>query len=237
MPAAVTVVMVSGFMQPASAWEPVANLLPERYPSVLLDHREHDYEGRLVEIAGAGEGAVLMGYSLGGRLLLHAAVRDPRRYRALVTVGSSAGLDVPAERAARREADDRLAAWIESTPIEDVVGAWERLPLFADQADALVADQRPGRLAQSPADLATLLRTAGQGALRPIWRLLPRLERPVLALSGEHDERYRTAAARIADLAPDAHARTVEDAGHAAHLQQAEAVAALAVQFLDENLG
>ncbi|MEJ7714979.1 MAG: alpha/beta fold hydrolase [Thermoleophilaceae bacterium] len=182
-------------------------------------------------------GAALIGYSLGGRLVLHAALRDPGRYRALIVVGSSGGLDDPAEREARREADERLAAWIEATPIEQVADYWERQPVFADQSDALVDEQRPGRLAQDPARLATLLRTAGQGALAPVWEDLPTLELPVLALVGERDEPYRAASARLAGLAPNASAATVEDAGHAAHLQRPEAVAKLAVDFLDEHLG
>ena len=48
------VLFVPGFMQPGSAWAPVAALLPERYPSTLLDHREHSFEGRLAEIAAEG---------------------------------------------------------------------------------------------------------------------------------------------------------------------------------------
>src|ERR671935_3176868 len=98
------VLFVPGFMQRRDAWRPVAELLPERYPSTLLDHREHTLEGRLREIAEAGgpaaraarvaEGArteaskeaarasslaspVLVGYSLGGRLALRAALREP----------------------------------------------------------------------------------------------------------------------------------------------------------------
>ena len=72
-------VFVPGFMQPGDAWAAVAERLPERYPSVLLDHREHTYEGRLAEIAAAGAGRpVLCGYSLGGRLALARRAARPR---------------------------------------------------------------------------------------------------------------------------------------------------------------
>jgi 2-succinyl-6-hydroxy-2,4-cyclohexadiene-1-carboxylate synthase len=234
---AVRVVFVPGFMQRGSAWAPVADLLGERYPSVLLDHREHSFEGRLGEIAPAGHDAVLCGYSLGGRLALRAVLREPGRYAALAMVGASAGLEDRAARSARRDADERLAAWIEAAPIEEVVAIWERQPLFADQSDALVERQRAGRLNHDPRGLAELLRAAGQGALPPVWRELPKLELPVLAIAGARDERYGAAAHRIAELLPLGRAELVEDAGHAPQLQRPEAVARLLGEFLDRHFG
>jgi 2-succinyl-6-hydroxy-2,4-cyclohexadiene-1-carboxylate synthase len=223
------VVFISGFMQPASAWAAVAEQLDQ--PTVLLEHREHSFEGRLAEIAAAGEGAVLVGYSLGGRLALRAALREPVRYRGLVTVGATAGIEETATRTARAEADDRLASWIEAAPIEDVVSIWERQPLFADQSEALIESQRAGRLAQEPLRLAQLLRSAGQGVLEPVWHELLSFELPVLAIAGARDEGYTSAAKKIAATAPNARAAIVADAGHAAHLQQPEEVARLIGAF------
>jgi 2-succinyl-6-hydroxy-2,4-cyclohexadiene-1-carboxylate synthase len=228
------VLFIPGFMQRGDAWRPVAELLPERYPSALLDHREHTFEGRLAEIADAAEeGSVLVGYSLGGRLALRAVLRDPGRYAGLVTVGVTAGIDDAALRSSRAEADDRLAAWMEAAPIEDVVAIWERQPLFADQSEALIEEQRPGRLSHDPGELAMLLRTAGQGVLEPVWHGLLTLDLPVLAIAGARDEGYVAAAERIADVAPRGRAAIVEDAGHAAHLQRPQRVAELIEEFLN----
>ena len=234
---ATRVVLVPGFMQREDAWRPVAELLPERYPSVLLDHREHTYDGRLAEIAEVGEGAVLCGYSLNGRLALRAALHGPGRHPAVVLVGATAGLEDPAARAARRQDDERLASWMEGAAIEDVVALWERQPLFADQSDVLVDEQRAGRLSHDPRELASLLRSAGQGVLEPVWDDLTGLRSPLLALAGSRDGRYAEAARRMADAAPAGHWRTVEQAGHAAHIQRPEIVARLVVDFLDEHLG
>jgi 2-succinyl-6-hydroxy-2,4-cyclohexadiene-1-carboxylate synthase len=231
------IVFIPGFMQPADAWGGVAERLGERYPSHLLEHREHTYEGRLREIAEVGEGALLCGYSLGGRLALRAALADPNHYSGVVTVGATAGIEAPGEREERARADAKLASWMETQPIDRVVALWERQPLFADQSDALVEAQRPGRLRQDTRDLALMLRTAGQGALEPVWQRLHSLPVPLLALAGSLDERYAQAARRMAGAVPDGRAEIVEAAGHAPHLQRPDIVAALLADFLDQHLG
>ena len=224
---------IPGFMQRGDAWRPVAELLPERYPSRVLDHAEHSFEGRLREIDEA-DADVLVGYSLGGRLALRAALRSPGSFTAVVLVGSTAGIEEGPMRVQRAEADEKLASWMEAMPIEDIVALWERQPLFADQSEALVEEQRPGRLSQDPRSLALLLRTAGQGVLDPVWDELHSFELPLLAIAGARDDGYSAAAKRIASVAPNARAAIVEDAGHAPQLQQPEAVASLIAAFLDD---
>ena len=211
---------IPGFMQRGDAWRPVAELLPERYPSVLLDHRAHSFESRLAEIAAAGEGRVLVGYRWAAGWLC-AALRDPDRYAGVVTLGATAGIEEPTLRSARAEADERLAAWMEVTPIEDIVGIWERQPLFADQPESLIEEQRAGRpRPATPAELALILRTAGQGVLEPVWHELLRLELPVLQRRRGPRRGRVERSGRIADAAPRGRHEVIEDAGRpAAHLQ------------------
>ena len=67
--------------------------------------------------------------------------------------------------------------------------------------------------------------------LEPVWHELLTLDLPVLAIAGSRDEGYSSAAQKIASTAPNARAAIVADAGHAAHLQQPEEVAALIAGF------
>ena len=221
-------------MQRGQAWAPVAGRLAERYPTLCLDPATHTLDERLAELrAVAPRGSVVVGYSMGGRLALQLAAREPDRIAALVTVGASAGIEDAAERARRRAADEELADWIESASIGAVVERWEEQPVFAGQPAELVAAQRPGRLAHRPRDLATLLRSAGQGAVEPVWDALPGLNAPLLAIAGERDEPYVAAAARLAELAPYGRTHVVAGAGHAAHLERPADVAAAIEEFLN----
>ena len=209
-------------MQRSDAWAAVAERLSESYPSVLLDCADEQVPRR----------AVAVGYSMGGRILLHRALEDAR-WPALVLLGVSAGIDDPETR---RSADDELAAWIERTPIADVVAHWETHPIFATQSEEVVAAQRPGRLSHDPADLADLLRKFGQGAMPPVWRRLPELDVPMLLLAGARDQKYVEAGERMAALLPRWLFRAIPGAGHAAHLENPDAVAAELRAFLDERL-
>jgi 2-succinyl-6-hydroxy-2,4-cyclohexadiene-1-carboxylate synthase len=210
-------------MQRGDAWARAAERLGERYPSVLLDRAD----------SLAPEGAIVVGYSMGGRLALHAALAEPARWPALVLVGVSAGV---ADPEARHAADEELAAWIEASPIEAVVERWEALPVFATQSPEIVAAQRSGRLSHDPKELARLLRAAGQGAMPPVWDRLPELGLPVLCIAGALDETYVAAGRRMASLLPRGTMRTIPGAGHAPQLEAPDAVAAELGAFVDERL-
>jgi 2-succinyl-6-hydroxy-2,4-cyclohexadiene-1-carboxylate synthase len=221
-----TVTFVPGFMQRGEAWQPVAAALAPRYRVQTLDFATWTFEERLDEMPAGG---ALVGYSMGGRIALHAALREPERFQALALIGVTAGVD---HREGRRRGDEALAAWIEQHSIEEVVERWESQPVFAGQPAELRARQRPGRLSHDPRKLAQLLRSAGQGAMPPVWDRLHELSCPVLLIAGERDERYVAAAHRMASLMPQARVRIVPGAGHAPQLEQPLLVA----EFLDEHL-
>src|SRR4051794_19273698 len=160
-------------MQRGEAWEPVAARLAERYRCNCLDLGTWTFEERIGEILDAVRpGGAIVGYSMGGRLALHAALRQPDKLGALVLVGVSAGIEEHAAREDRRRSDESLAEWMERRSIEEVVERWERQPVFATQPPELREWQRPGRLSHDPRLLARLLRSAGQGASEPVWERL-----------------------------------------------------------------
>src|SRR3954447_20095693 len=142
-------------MQRGEAWEPVAGRLAASYRSACLDFETWTFEERIDElIEAAPPGGALVGYSMGGRLALHAALRDPKHFAALVLVGVTAGIEDSTEREERRRSDESLAEWMERRSMGEVWARGEAQPVFASQSPQLRERQREGRLSHDPERLA-----------------------------------------------------------------------------------
>jgi 2-succinyl-6-hydroxy-2,4-cyclohexadiene-1-carboxylate synthase len=232
-----TLVLLHGFTNTGASWRPVVRALGERYRSIAPDIRGHGaaaertpvtLEAVIADMAGLAPGRFsLAGYSMGGRIALHAALALPDRIDRLILIGASPGLAESAERAARREEDERLAQDIESTDIETFAQRWAQTPVLAGLPDALAAQVHEDRLRSTPQGLAAALRGLGTGALPSLWERLDALTIPVTLIVGGRDAKFRAIAEQMAERLKDARVEMVPGAGHAVHIEAPEAVAAL----------
>lgn len=200
-------------------------------------HSLEAVEGELDRLAGRGP-LDLVGYSMGGRLALAFAARNPDKVRRLVLESASPGLATEEERAARRDADEALARRVERDGVEAFVDHWEALPLFESQRalpDEVRIRHRALRLLNSPASLAASLRGLGTGALPSFWGSLPRLRVPVLVVVGGLDGKFHDIGRRMAEALPLGRLAVVGDAGHTVHLERPEAWLGAVVPFLGER--
>ena len=230
------VVLLHGFTLTGASWNPVVSALGESYRASALDIRGHGsatdrvpvaLDGVLDDLAALGpDQFTLVGYSMGGRIALHAALGMPDRIGRLVLIGASPGIEDPAQREARRAADEQLAQEIEGSTIEEFARRWAQTPVLAGQASEVLAAAHADRLRNRPAGLAAALRGLGNAALPSLWRRLPEIAIPVALVVGERDERFRAIASEMAARLPAAQTIVVPGAGHAVHLEVPEAVAA-----------
>jgi 2-succinyl-6-hydroxy-2,4-cyclohexadiene-1-carboxylate synthase len=228
-------VLLHGFTQTRQSWRQTVAALGGRYRALAPDLPGHGSaaERRPASFAActayvralAGDRFTLAGYSMGGRVALHAALELPGLVERLILVGASPGLTDPAERDARRAADAELADRIEAIGIEAFAAEWGAQPLFAGQDERVAAAAHADRLRNTPAGLAAAVRGLGTGVMKPLWDRLPELAIPVTLVVGERDGKFRAVAEQMADAIPDCRTEIVAGAGHAAQLERPEVVA------------
>jgi 2-succinyl-6-hydroxy-2,4-cyclohexadiene-1-carboxylate synthase len=228
-------ILLHGFTQTGRSWQPLGHALAGRYRAIAPDLPGHgDFaERRPASFAACDaylraliDGPVtLAGYSMGGRLALHAALALGGQVTRLVLIGASPGLADPAERAARRTADEALADRIEQIGLEAFVREWAEQPLFDGIPRGIAEQVQADRRRNTPAGLAAALRGLGTGAMPPLWDRLGELAAPVELVVGERDEKFRAIAQRMAAALPAARLHVVPGAGHAVHVEAPGAVA------------
>jgi 2-succinyl-6-hydroxy-2,4-cyclohexadiene-1-carboxylate synthase len=228
-----------GFSQRGDSWDELAALVPGAYRWLAPDLQGTtmvEVEAELLDLwrREGVERTHLLGYSQGGRVALFVASRRPERLLSLATIGAHAGFEGEARR--RRLAEDRaLADRIEREGIDWFAAYWAALPMFAGltaRGKAVQARLDGARRSHHAARLAATLRGLGAGATEPFWDRLERIDVPTLLIAGAEDERYVAFGERLRAAISGSELAIVPEAGHAAHLEQPHAVAALLVAHL-----
>lgn len=236
--------LLHGFTQTGESLAALAEVLGRRHEVLVPDLPGHGasppasggLQGAARVLAETCGPACYVGYSLGGRLALRLAVDRPDLVERLVLVSTTAGIEDAAERAARRAADEALAARLEAEGLERFLEDWLAGPLFA----SLPPERRglEARLANDPRRLATALRELGTGAQEPLWDRLGTLvdaEVPVLVVVGSADAKFVALGRRLVErLGPLARLEVVVGSGHALPLEVPEELARLVERFLAE---
>jgi 2-succinyl-6-hydroxy-2,4-cyclohexadiene-1-carboxylate synthase len=234
-------VLLHGFTSRAAGWGSLLDALAEYQLHVIaldmlghgqssapadaqrytINHCQTDIIAAL-QVLGIRSGeAILLGYSMGGRIALYSAFSG--FFRALILESASPGLADPLEREQRRQSDHALANRIEREGVPAFIAYWEQLPLFASQ-HTLPPERRATlhmqRLHNQAYGLANSLRGVGTGAQPALHDRLPTLTLPVLLITGALDTKFCTIAQHMAQSLPHAQLRVVPNAGHTVHLEQ-----------------
>jgi len=241
------VTLLHGFTLTGASWDELVAKMPAGWKWIAPDLRGHgaaptspatmdDCAADLVALWDqlGIERSHVVGYSMGGRLALHVAVRLPERTRSLLTIGAHAGLDDEA-RAARRQADEALAERIERDGVESFVRHWESLPMFAGikrRGPDFAAWLHRLRMGNTAGGLAASLRGMGAGAMEPLWDQLESLDLPCTFVAGEDDAPFMHAAVRLMETVDRSRFRGVPDCGHSVHFEQPDATASMLADHL-----
>jgi 2-succinyl-6-hydroxy-2,4-cyclohexadiene-1-carboxylate synthase len=233
------VALLHGFTQTKSAWDPVIALLGNDFHTISFDAPGHGDAAMLpFNCSEAAEAvnniagdATYVGYSLGGRIMLHAALLFPEEVERLVLISASPGIQDPTEREARIAADSTLAERIGSLGVEAFVDDWMSMPMFAGLDSS--NNQRAARLTNTADGLIRSLKLCGTGAQESFWSRLGELKMPVLLIVGESDQKFVDLNQEMKNaIGSNAQLEIVPGVGHSVPLEDPECVARLIAEFV-----
>lgn len=239
-------VLLHGLLGDANDWQPVIDRLPGHH-CIALDlpgHGQHhelrvnDFEQShqwlCRELASRGiEHYLLVGYSLGGRLALYHASREPAGLSGLLLENCHPGLPA-GERAARIAHDESWAERFEREPLADVLTDWYRQGVFADLDEAARARQIARRLGNDGKAVAAMLRATSLGQQPDLASWLAQGKLPVTYVSGKRDHKFH----QLACLMASQHRKINHlelDGGHNLHAHQPEAFARLLAEWVNQQ--
>ena len=236
------VALIHGFTQTSNSMLPLATKTSSRYTVNLVDAPNHGGSTDVSLDCSAGADALCatvgdatyIGYSMGARLCLHAALQHPRQVKALVLISGTAGIEDPEQRLQRRTSDEKLADHIEQVGAEAFITEWLSRPMFSNlnSTPSDILD----RNRNTATSLATSLRLAGTGAQQSLWGSLHLLDMPVLLIAGEQDEAFCNNAKRMKKLiGENATVAIVNNSGHSVHLEQFEDCAKIIMNWLEQQ--
>jgi len=249
-------ICLHGFLGEGSDWEKFAEAFIMHSPDwqvVMIDLPGHSDEAvdwicpsadefsQALRDFVAAEGwgtAAIAGYSLGGRLGLHAALSFPEVFPVFIGISTTAGIDDEAERARRVESDSALASRLRSgRDLSGFLREWWHQPVFASPArDSGDVDKFvTSRQRRNPVHMAACLETWSSGRMPSQWSGLTDYPGRVLLLSGDADGKYTSFAARMQSAFQSAEQICIAGAGHQLLLEKPEDGAVLLAAFLNKR--
>lgn len=143
---------------------------------------------------------IIMGYSMGGRLALHALIAKPDIWKAAVMISAHPGLSSSAERAARMASDEEWARRFATDDWKSVIAAWYGQTIFGGRERS----ERRAENLYSRAALAQSLRLWSVGRQKDLRPALATISCPVLWVVGAEDKKFVQVAHEAVKILPRA---------------------------------
>jgi len=211
LPSSKTLYALTGFLGCSSDWDffcaadfGVGHLIPVIPKStVSLESWGADFS------LGKQKKSILLGYSLGGRLALHAILSTPSFWEAAIIVSAHPGLLSESERKTRLLADETWANRFLSEDWDPLLNAWNQQSVLKTSVPLKRNEKDYDRK-----ELAQMLRTWSLGKQRDLREEISRLSIPVLWITGERDLSYNALSLTVFLNHPLSRHETILHSGH-----------------------
>jgi len=143
-----------------------------------------------------GQRRVLIGYSMGGRLALHALL-EGGPWDAAVIISANPGIENAQQASERRSQDTVWATRALTASWADFLKDWNAQDILGG---ALRDEREDKKLIQRRREIARSFVDWSVGNQTSLWERLPEIEIPVLWIAGEDDEKFSDIARRAAQV-------------------------------------
>lgn len=172
--------------------------------------------------------SILMGYSLGGRLALHALYENPNQWKKAIIISSHPGLETSEEKFSRYSQDLQWADRFKNEEWDSLMKAWNGQEIFSQ--DPIIFKRKEEDYPREQLVKAFLQRSLGlQKNLR---QQIFDLKIPLLWVTGSNDKKYSEIAERLVFSHPESRHIKIPSAGHRVPWSQPEIFTSLLQQFL-----
>ncbi len=153
---------------------------------------------------------ILMGYSLGGRLALHALCQKPSLWQAAIIISAHPGLTQSYLKEERLKSDRVWAKRFEEEPWEQLIASWDNQAVFSQDCFLPSRYEKHYERLQ----LAKQLRSFSLGQQDDLREQIAALTMPVLWVVGEKDQKFCEVARTVKLTHPLSKQVTIKQAGH-----------------------
>jgi 2-succinyl-6-hydroxy-2,4-cyclohexadiene-1-carboxylate synthase len=182
--------------------------------------------------------ADVVGYSMGGRVALAFALKNPTFVRKLILESVSPGLITEEDRSSRREQDQQLANKIKQNGLDWFVEYWGHIPLFESQKKlpSLIRQRiKEQRKQNSIKGLTNSLIGMGTGSQPSYWENLNEYSGEVLLLTGSMDKKFVIIAEKMSKCLKNCQWVNIDGCGHALHVEQPKKFGTIVSGFLSNK--
>ena len=214
---------IHGNFQTAKVWQPLEERMKAGFSDLEMitedlckkqfqsfDDWTEDFCGR-VDAQANGEKSILLGYSLGGRLALHACLSRPDLWKSTIVVGADPGFESEEDQKLQLDRDRKWAERLKREPLEKLVNEWDAQSVFCG-----IGNQAPRNLGEmDPQKISQHFQVFSKGLQQNLVPQLIELKcPPILFLSGEKDQKYQKIGEELTRSCTIFKSEIIKEAGH-----------------------
>lgn len=187
------------------------------------------------EVAACEGRHIIVGYSMGGRIALHAILDKKSPWIGGVVISAHPGLADEEEKRKRRESDAEWSLRCLHTPWDELLEQWSSQVVLRCRNESAWGDRKNLESRKGPVARSFVQWSLGtQDDLR---ESLAGNHMPLLWLTGGNDQKFSTLASKTCANLPAIQHEVFPDCGHRLPWENVEGFCRRLIRFCDETLG